>query len=206
MEMKKDTREFLLKDWEAAHKSRETYASMRVGILGACLTILGLVVSLGKDATYPSIIGVWTILLLSPAAGIRMLAAVDRAIYIFFSYMATLEAELGEVGFAACWTQYVKKNARYTASKAFRVAMRLMNLAVSLLVTASAVGTAMTEQRGIHHWIGVGYTVTAALSFLYNEFYIGRQLDPSRFIPRIEDDLRKIRESLIASRWSAGSP
>ena len=194
------SREFLLKDWEVAHRSRETYASMRLGVLGACLTILGLVVSLGKDAEYPGIVGIWIILLLSVFAGVRMLAAVDKVVYIFFSHMATLEAELGEVGFAACWTRYVKKDVRDTASIAFRTAMRLINAAVSLLVLATAAVEAAIDRGGAHRWLIGAFVVAAMFFFVWNEIYIRREFDPRSFLARIGTDLESIREDLIHSR------
>ena len=200
------SRDFLLKDWEAAHRSRETYASMRLGVLGACLTILGLVISLGKDAEYPGIVGIWVILLLSVFAGVRMLAAIDRAVYIFFSYMATLEADLGEVGFAACWTSYVKEDARDTASVAFRIAMRLINAAVSFLVLASAVAEVAIAKGEVHRWLTGAFAVVAVLSFVWNESYIHQELDPRGFMDRIGNALGSTREALLHSRQSESRP
>src|SRR5262245_32900982 len=101
-----------------------------------------------------------------------MLAAVDRAVYILFSHMAILEAELGEVGFAACWTRYVKKNVSDTASSAFRIAIRLINAAVSLLVTASAVAEVAVDRGVVRHWLTGTFAVVAVLFFVWNERYI----------------------------------
>jgi hypothetical protein len=196
------SRDFLLKDWEAAHKSRESYASMRLGVLGACLTILGLVVTLGKDAEYPGIVGIWLVLLAVVFAAVRMLAAVNRTVYVFGLHMASIELELGEVGFAACWAQHVKADVRDTATAAHLVAIRLLNSGVTLLVAGLASVSCVSTVDALQRWQLGMFAAVALLLFLWNETYIRREFDPRRFLQRIESALRENRDRLIASRTS----
>jgi len=196
------SRDFLLKDWEAAHRSRESYASMRLGVLGACLTILGLVVTLGKDAEYPGVVGIWLVLLAVVFAAVRMLAAVNRAVYVFGLHMASIELELGEIGFAACWAQHVKADVRDTATAAHLVAIRLLNSGITLLVAGLASVGSVSAVENLQRWqLGV-VAMVAVLLFIWNEIYIRREFDPRKFLLRIESALRENRDSLIASRKS----
>jgi hypothetical protein len=196
-----DHQQFLLKDWEAAHRSRENYAAMRVAILGVCLTMLGLVVTLGRGTQYPGIIGIWCILLLTVFAGVRMLAIVNRAVYIFFWYMATLEEEFREVGFASIWKQYVLKRARDAAGTAFAVAFHLVNWAVVLLITVSAIVGVRLDNSLCNPWFDkILIFVSAVIFAIWNSYHVARQFDLRRFIPRIENDLLETRRVLVATR------
>lgn len=193
------SREFLLKDWEAAHRSRDSYASMRLGVVGACITILGLVFSVGKDAEYPATAGIWLVLLGVVFAGVRMLATANRTVYIFGLHMAAIESELGEIGFAACWEQHVKTHLHDTATKAFLVAARLMNSGVSLLVVGFA-AAGMSEVDAQGRILLAGFAVASVVLLLWNEIHMRRELDPRVFLPQLEETLRSTREALIASR------
>jgi hypothetical protein len=196
------TREFLMKDWEAAHKSRDNYSNMRLGVLGASLTILGLVVSLGKDADYPGIIGIWSILLLVAFSGIRMLGAINRVVFVFGSQMALLEEELGEIGFATCWGVHIKKDVNDSASKAFLVAIRMVNVCVTFLVAASAAAMVMGAQEGgvVRSRLMAVFIIAAVIAGIWNEIFIFKQVDPRRFYPRIEKILKETRKTIVESK------
>lgn len=194
------SRDFTLRDWEAANTSRDTYSSMRLGILGACLTILGLVVTLSKDASYPGIIGSWCVLLVVSISGVRMLASVTRAVHVFGAYMVVLEEELGEVGFATCWGKNIRQDASDSASRAFIVATRLLSACVSFLVGVSALGVAGLQERFADRVLIGAFGAMALVCLFWNEWYVRREFNPESFYWRIEALMRRSRASAIESR------
>ena len=95
-----ERRQFLLKDFSAIFEYRISFSTMRLGVLGVSLTILGLVISLGTSTQFPAVLGVYIIILVILFASIRIIAAINRGIFVFSNHIKWIEKELGEVGFS----------------------------------------------------------------------------------------------------------
>ena len=129
----------LIKEYENIHKSLINNSNMRLGALGASLTLLGLVISFASNVKFPEILGVYIILIVVVFACIRIIAAVNRTIFVFANHIKWVEKELGIMGFSTYWGNYLKKNIKDSGSYAFIVASRVINFSISVYIIFAAI-------------------------------------------------------------------
>lgn len=193
-----EKREFLLKDFDAIFGYRISFSAMRLGALGASLTILGLVVSLGKGTQFPAVLGVYTIMLIVVFASIRIIAAINRGIFVFSNHIKWIEKELGEVGFSTYWGNYLRHNVKDSGSYAFVVASRVINFAISTYVILGAWTTIAIEAEVVLRSIlSAIVTIVSIFMFFWNEYHIHKELDPRGFMDRISKGLNEARAEAL---------
>ena len=181
-------RDFLLKDFALISNYRVVYARGRLAVLGAVLTILGLVVSFGVDAPFPSVMGIYVLLLLVVFSGIRIISALNRGLYVMGSYLRSVETEIDEVGFNTIWGQYIRYNQIDSGSMAFAIAARALNLAVAGIVIFDV----WTRHEVI---VALGTSLAVINVVLWNEIHIRKRLNPKGFIDRIKRELNEARKA-----------
>lgn len=196
-----ERREFLLMDFDAIFGYRISFSAMRLGALGACLTILGLVVSLGKDTQFTALLGYYTIMLIVVFASIRIIAAINRGIFVFSNHIKWIEKELGEVGFSTYWGNYLRRNVKDSGSYAFVVASRVINFAISAYVILGAwTGVAIEDEVISRSIISAIVTVVSIVMFFWNEYHIHKELDPRGFLDRISKGLDEARAEVLGQK------
>jgi len=192
-----EKREFLLKDFDTVFQYRMSYSTMRLGALGASLTILGLVVSFTSNTKYPLVLGIYLIMLMVVFATIQIIGAITRGIYVFGNHISWIEKELGVVGFSTYWGNYLKHNSKDSGSFAFVVATRVINLAISIYVVLGIVDyitIGIISAWQIVSWFVIGLTI---FMLFLNEYSIQQGLDPRNFQKRIAAELNKAREEVL---------
>lgn len=192
-----EKREFLLKDFETVFQYRISYSTMRLGALGASLTIIGLVVSFAANTSFPVLLGIYLIMLMVVFATIQIIGAINRAIYVFGNHISWIEKELGVMGFSTYWGNYLKRNAKDSGSFAFAVAARVINITISIYVI---LGVSSNINGTYEVWQIVSWFIIALSTFalFLNEYNIRQGLDPKYFQKRIATELAKAREEVLA--------
>lgn len=188
--------EFWLKDFEKIHDFRKSFAEMRMAALGATLTILGLVASLGKSTDLPSAVAHCSILLLIVFTGIRIIAALNRGMVVFAEHLRWLEERIGVVGLASYWGSFVSANVHNSGSYAFIIAARALNVVVTIYSIFQAISLAVpTTPADI--WLLSGVGLGSATMLVWNELTIRRELDPRGFSPRVAAAMKDARDEAL---------
>lgn len=193
---------FLTRDWEAAHKTRDSYSVMRIAIAGFWISILSGIISFGSGDNAANALLPYALLGLV-SAGISMLGSTNRAVYVFGLHMAMIEEELGEDGFASIWPYYVRANVKDSANAAFYRLAELVNIGITALV-AFPYGADLWNYLACNKpTISLYSSVPAAMAttlFFVNRAAIQRDLHPERFIPRILENFSLARSSMRDDR------
>ncbi len=191
-ESRKQRREFLLKDCDSIYRYIQVLAQMRLAALGASITILGVVVSHSGETELLPRFGIPAILLLLLTITIRMIAVLNRAVFVLFGHLASAEEEMGEMGFASYWQEYVKRDSRDSASHAFTLACRGINVVGTAVAVTMIVPLLLNKTTPIWlivtSWVALLSLIVAAV---LNERVVRKDLDPKGFMVRMRKTSKK---------------
>lgn len=164
---------------------------MRLAALGTSLTVISGIVALGKDTVYPNVIGIYSILLLLTFSSIRIISAINRALYTFVYHLHKIEYELEEVGFASVWIRYVEINGKdsqkNSANHAFLVATRAINITVTLYIIFDSFFKLAIN------WIQILLILFALVNWVLNELHIYRLMNPTIFMKPIASGISQAK-------------
>jgi len=190
-------REFLLKELEIIYNHMFLFTSMRMKILAATLTILGLIITLGKNSKFPELLGIYMMILLTVFASTRITVSIIRGSYVFFERIRLIENELGEIGQAAIWINYFKKNSKDSGAYASIIAIRLTNWIAFLYVTIGGLSK-LEGAKVFFEIVGLAFIICVSLLVLIlNDLHIHRKLTPKKFVDNIINSYREAYEKTV---------
>lgn len=186
---------FLDKEMECIYNYQISLSNMRHGILGACLTFVGLLISFVKPNDIVAMAGVHAAVLLAVFTTIQMIGAINRGLFVFGSHLKWIQERYGSGGFWTYWPYYLDRHDKHdSVTHSFVVVLRIMNYSVPVYVLGWLV-VHFEFIVGIRDWVLACLLILLVLGVTwYNRLYIVREVDPAGFRKRIQNGLDEARQ------------
>ncbi len=172
---------------------------MRFNALTVGQALMSAFMVISKDATIWHRVGYSFAIVILSIGTIRMVGAVNRALYIHQHHAGWLTDELDILGFGSVWPYYIKISPKDSGAHVFVVACRTVNglSCVFVLINSLSVSDHANRWLSFPAWLMV---IVALLAYAWNELYIFQNIVPSRMSPIVAKNLAEARELARSTR------
>ena len=200
-------REYLLTDYEANSQLIANYSSMRLVCLGGSLGILGVLLGSSRSDDPIASIGALALMGITASITVRVVATINRNLYLRCMHLAWIEKSLGQVGFYGCWDAYVQEDRTGMASHALVIATRALSassyLYIGVCVQLAIIDTNMTS--GLALTLSLAATVGLFAAHMFDRAHIASNFNDPVLICQLHHELESARRR-VASGITPGDP
>lgn len=186
--------------------------NLRLYAVGGALTAIGIVATIAKFDEWMTSIFVLAIAQLIIFTLVRVIANLNRAIYVLYVRIEQVERSQAYVGFATIWLAYVSDATKFTATEGFVLIAKIMARSAALfavmVVSAPGIATALWKSSPFawgEYRVSLAVPIIAAvlLLWIFNERHLARSGSPKAFVRNQREVMDEIAAEVAAR--SAGA-
>ena len=181
--MEKHQQEMLLQEYNELGSYLRTFWGLRAAVLAAGLAIIGFVVSLSSDSSFPARQVYDVLLLLAVFVIAKMLGSLSRSMYLYMHRLREIARLLEAPGFWDVWAIYVKRRPMDSGTSIYFKVLHFINLVLGIYVILYH--GYMLLFKDITRELTLGCIIVLFMAFtllVTNFFMIRNELSPARFI------------------------